>query len=253
MSKFKTNILVMLLLCLSAKSFGANDKGITKLATRIVELRSNVESLNTEHLALKTELTNDLKGKGARAASLEGQIANEEVRLKQINNKIKVAKKELSKISDSGDDLKPLLITKLDTLVNRIDNGLPFQTEKRLKDLTDIKSKLESGIITSESAFGRMWAHLEDEMRLTRENALHRQTIVLNGEERLATVAKIGMMMMYFHTSDNLVGYVSKDSNGNYIFIEETQKKRKDAIFTLVDGLKKQIRYGKYTLPLAKI
>lgn len=253
MNQFKTNILVILLLCLSVKVFSANEKGITKLATRIVELRSDVESLNTEHLALKTELTNELKGKGARAANLEGQIANEEVRLKQINNKIKVAKKELSKISDSGDDLKPLLMTKIDMLMERIETGLPFQTQKRLKDLSDIKGKLSTGIITSESAFGRMWAHLEDEMRLTRENALHRQTISLGGEERLATVAKVGMMMMYFHTSDNLVGYVSKDNNGQYVFVEETQKKRKDAIFTLVDGLKKQIRYGKYTLPLAKI
>ena len=253
MNQIKVNILIILLLCLSVKTYTANDEGITKLATRIVELRSQVESLNTQHLALRTELTNDLKGKGARAASLEGQIANEEVRLKQIMNKISVAKKELSKVSDSGDDLKPLLLTKINLLIERIETGLPFQKEKRLKDLTDIKTKLETGIITSESSFGRMWAHLEDEMRLTRENALHRQTISLNGEERLATVAKIGMMMMYFHTSDNLVGYVSKDNSGKYIFVEELQKKRKDAIFTLVDGLKKQIRYGKYTLPLAKI
>jgi len=222
-----------------------------KLATKIVELRSEVENLNSEFLADKAELTNELKAKGARISQLESQIGQEEVRNKQANEKILAIKEQLEKLKGKGSGVTSLVQVQLVRITHHIENGLPFKRDKRLKEVKEITEKLEAGVITSESALGRTWALLEDEIRLGRENALHRQTIFLNGEERLATVAKIGMMSMFFHTVDNKVGYVDRDDESNYHFIEENRSKRKDLIFNLIDGLRKQIRHGRYDLPIA--
>lgn len=226
-------------------------ENITKLAEQVVELRLEVENLNTEFLAKKEELVNDLKAKGGKITQLSAQIGQEEVRAKQAKQKIIALKEQMKKLNVNDTGLKPLVLRNLDVASARVKQGLPFKKEKRLKDLEEISNKLGAGIITPENALGRFWANMEDEMRLTRENALHRQTIILDGEERLATIAKIGMVMMYFHTTDNLVGYVTRKKDGAYLYVQETNKERQDLIFNLVDGLKKQIRFGRYDLPLA--
>jgi len=223
---------------------------IDKLAVKIVELRSQVEKLNTEHLALKTELTNELKSKGARAAQLESQMMSEEVREKQIVEKIKVLKKELTALTGTTDKFKPFVLKTINENIKRIENGIPFKKNERLADISKIKKKLESGLMTSEVALGRLWAHLEDEMRLTKENALHRQVINIEGEEVLATVAKLGMVTMFFHTEDNIVGRVEKNqASGVYNYVVLKDKINKNAILNLVSGLKKQIRHGEYQIP----
>lgn len=226
------------------------ENSLTTLAKKIVELRLEVETLNSELMASKTELQSKLKGKGSRIANLEVQIGQEDVRNKQLQEKLDAIKEQISEVK-KGEDLTPLVKSNITRIKQNIAEGLPFQTEKRLKDANDIFEKLNGGVITAEIALGRTWALYEDELRLTRENALYRQTIVLNGSEKLATVAKIGMMKMYFHTIDNKVGTAQTSPGGKYIYVEETEENRKNLIFGLIDGLKKQIRYGRYNLPVA--
>jgi hypothetical protein len=240
-----------IVLSVSAQSASTkNENSLTVLAKKIVELRLEVETLNNELLASKTELQSKLKGKGSRVANLEVQIGQEDVRQKQLLEKLAAVKVQIEKVKE-GEDLTPLVKSNIVRIKENIEAGLPFQMEKRLKDANDIFEKLNGGVITAESALGRTWALYEDELRLTRENALHRQTIILNGSEKLATVAKIGMMSMYFHTIDNKVGLVQKNPEDKFVYVEENDPKRKEMIFTLIDGLKKQIRYGRYDLPLA--
>lgn len=229
----------------------AASKNISKLAEKIVSLRAEVETLNSQLQSDKEELSNELKSHSVQLTQLKSQIGQEEVRQKQINEKVNAAKKELARVSANDESLEPFIHSKIDWLRTYVDQGIPFQKEKRLKGIEDIEAKLKSKLLSPESAVSRLWSVVEDEMRLTRENALHRQTISLNGEERLATVAKVGMVLMYFHTVDNRVGTITKNIDGSYIYIEEHDQERKEHIFRLVDGLKKQIRHGEYILPLA--
>lgn len=229
----------------------AQKKNITKLAEKIVSLRAEVEGLNSQLQSDREELSNELKSHSVQLTQLKSQIGQEEVRQKQINEKIKAAKEELAKISANDETLEPFTLSKLEWLKNHVKKSIPFQTTKRMKGLEDIEAKLKSKLLTPESAMARLWSAVEDEMRLSRENALHRQTISLNGDERLATVAKIGMVLMYFHTVDNRVGTITRNIDGSYIYVEERDQEKKELIFRLVDGLKKQIRHGEYILPLA--
>lgn len=246
----KKQLISVFIYTIASSAILASSASIDKLATKIVGLRSEVESLNTEHLALKTELTNELKAKGARAAQLESQMMSEEVRQKQILEKIKVLKKELTNVTGTTDEFKPFVLETIEKNIQRIESGIPFKTKGRLADINKIKEKLESGLMTSEAALGRLWAHLEDEMRLTRENALHRQVINIEGNEVLATVAKLGMVSLFFHTEDNTVGNIVFDKKSkSYSYMVVKKKDEKEAILNLVSGLKKQIRHGEYVIP----
>ena len=243
-------LIVLLLIWGAGSANAAKSKNITVLAEKIVDLRAQVEDFNSQLQADREELSNELKSHSVQLTQLKSQIGQEEVRQKQINEKIKVAKKELETISANDGTLEPFTLTKLEWLKNYVRTGVPFQIDKRMKGLNDIETKLKAKLLTPESA-ARLWSSVEDEMRLSRENALHRQTIVLDGEERLATVAKIGMVLMYFHTVDNRVGSIIKNRDGSYDYIEERNQERKELIFRLIDGLKKQIRHGEYNLPIA--
>jgi hypothetical protein len=115
--------------------------------------------------------------------------------------------------------------------------------------IEDISRDLAGRKITSQHAINRLWAFLEDEMRLARENAVYSQTIDLAGEQVLVEVAKLGTVLMYFKTRDDRYGQaVSQNNNWRFELLEDEQQSQ--AVATLFDSLIKQIRQGYFTLPL---
>jgi hypothetical protein len=232
-------------------SFGATGPkdALSNLAEKIVELRTDVENLNTKNIARKTELQSELKSLQLRKAQVSAQMQQIELSLKQGKERLKTIKGELSKATVDGDTLVPLLKKEVVMVKKWVQESLPFQKEKRLKEVNDIQNGLETGVLTGQKALGKLWAFIEDELRLGRENGVHRQTLVIDGDEKLVSVAKLGMVAMFFKTSDNHYGFSKKNENGSYDFIPLKKKEGVEQVATLFDGLKKQIRTGLYTIP----
>ncbi len=226
-----------------------SDAALSVLAQKIVSLRSEVETLNTENLARKAELDGELKSLQARKAGISQQMQQIELSLKQGAERLKTIKEEISKATVDGDTLVPLLKEEIVLVKNWVDSSLPFQKEKRLKDINDILDGLESGVMNGQKALGRLWAFIEDELRLGRENGVHRQTLIIDGEENLVTVAKLGMVSMFFQTADGKYGFSKKLKSGGHEFVFIKDKKQVEQVAILFDGLKKQIRTGQYTIP----
>ena len=243
-AKFLRPILMMGLLCFDSAA------NVGKLAERIVALRLEVEDLNNLLLSKKESLAMELKSKGTRLSQLEMEVDREEIKKKKADQKLATLKARLKKLGSAGENLKPLILKQLAILDEMVESDLPFQTGERQKEIKDIEDKIKAGTFSSQKALGKLWALVEDEMRLGREIALHRQSIELEGDERLASVAKIGMMLLYFKTLDNKVGYGTRNQIGELVYWEERDPARKKLILKLIDGLKKQIRYGRYNLPL---
>ena len=244
-------VMAIVAICQMGSTFAAAD--MQKLAEKIVKLRGEVETLNSELQAAKSDYNSELKGAGARRTQLEAQIQQENIRNKQLNQKLNSLKNELTTSYDAKTDLRPMVLAKLKKAKEIVNNSLPFQKEKRLADLKEIENKLEGWLISPASAIGRLWAFVEDEMRLSRENAIHKQTISLEGEEKLATVVKLGMVQMYFLTMDNQAGKVVKNPQGQYDYVAIRDQQQAEKVFRLVDGIKKQIRHGRYDLPTQKL
>lgn len=247
--KLRDTIILVLLLGFAISTEATQSKALSGLAEKIVQLRTEVENLNTENNARKTELQSELKSLQSRKAQVSAQIQQIELSLKQGQERLKTIKDELSKATIDGDTLGPLLKKEVVLVKNWVQESLPFQKEKRLKEVDDIQTGLETGVLSGQKALGKLWAFIEDELRLGRENGVHRQTLVIDGEENLVSVAKLGMVAMFYKTADNRYGFTRKQKNGSFDYVAIKNKESIEQVAILFDGLKKQIRTGQYTIP----
>jgi DNA repair exonuclease SbcCD ATPase subunit len=224
--------------------FGSSEELVKKL----MELRSEVELLNSEIENEKDSYKSTIKSLSMQKSDLEAQINRKETQLKEIRQDVEKIKEEIEKHSSQNIDLKPLILDAIEKLRNHIKNSLPFKLRDRLKDLETIESQMRENLITPQKALAKIWSSYEDSIRLTKENALFKEVITLEDKSVLSEVAKIGMVMLFFKTPDERVGQIHKRGN-EWIFEEERDEISKTQILNLFDALHKQIRTGYFTIP----
>ena len=93
---------------------------------------------------------------------------------------------------------------------------------------------------------------MQDELKLTQQSALHRQTLTVEGEEVLADVVRLGMATLFFSTPDGRVGSVAS-RHGVWTVEVITEEHRRQAIEALFDAHKKQLRTGFFPMPLPSL
>ncbi|MBN2824350.1 MAG: DUF3450 family protein [Campylobacterales bacterium] len=243
---YNKSILVALAL-LSSTSLNAEN-----IVDSIMKLRTDVEGLYTTIDENKENYKSQMKSIAMQVADTEAQIGRKETTLKLNNLELEKTNDKLAKLGSSAQDYKPLLndaIVKLETLIK---TGIPFKVDERLASLAKIKTDLKEGTITQEKALSLVWASYDDALRITKEIGLFKQNIELNGEPKMAKIAKLGSIALYFATPDNQVGYVVKEGNGYKYKVEEEGDGIKK-IVALFDALQKQIRTGYFSVPNALV
>jgi len=245
MPKFTHSIALSFLLGTSALS--ANSQN---LATSLMQLRAEVETLDNTITQEKESYRASIKSLMRQKDDLEAVIAREDLKIKQIEQELDKVRKEIIELGKNSEGLKPLVFDALELISKNIAAALPFKTKERLLDIESIENQLKHDLITPQKALALAWNVYGDALRMTKENGVFKQTITLGGEERLAEIARVGTMMMFFKTPDNSVGYVVKEGSG-YGYKEVVGKSKKEQILTLFDAFKKQIRSGYFTLPNA--
>jgi len=243
MSKTKLSILLSVLLsCSSAQASSQN------LVESLMKLRADVERLDSAIVSEKEDHSATIRSLMRQKDDLSSVVAREELSIKQTRQELDKVRKEITEASKNSEGLKPLLLEAIERLQANIQSSLPFKTKARLADLAKTKEQIETDLITPQKGLALIWNAYTDAMRMTKENGLFKQTISLNGEDRLAEIARVGTMMLFFKTPDNQVGYVEKDANG-YSYREAQTKESQEQILSLFDAFKKQIRTGYFTLP----
>ena len=222
------------------------------MAESLMNLRADVEQLNSQLNDEKDTYRASMKSLTRQKNDLEAIIAREDLKIRQLNAELGKVKKQIKKASASTQGLKPLVLKALDDLKQNIETSLPFKTNERLEDVAKIKSQLENDLVTPQKALAQTWNTYGDALRMTKENGLFKQTIKLDNEERLAQVARVGTMMMFFRTPDDRVGYVNKDAHG-WNYVEVIEKSEKADVMNIFDAFQKHIRTGYFPLPNALI
>lgn len=231
-----------------ASPAGAQDAA--GLAKRLAELRAEVEELSSELAAKQQETQDELRSYTRQKAELELELQREQTRLQKVRQLIQERRKQITQEQASGKQLEPLFDKEIAAMRDYVRSSLPFRTGERLAELDKIEEQWKGGLLTPERAVMRLWTFIEDEFRMTRENGLYRQTIRLDGREQLADVIRIGMVALYYRTSDDRVGYALRDgSNWSYQSVTERDDRRR--VLQLFDSFKKQIRVGYFALPNA--
>ena len=220
-----------------------------QLVQNLIKLRGEVEDLQSELKILKSEHKNSMSYLNTRKTELYANVDRKKLHIKKAQSELIKLQDKIKLLGAGSEQLQPNVMSLLVIVKASLNTGIPFKQTERLSVIEEIERKLVSKKITSQNAINRIWAFLEDEIRLTRENAVYSQTIKLNGENRLVEIAKLGTVMMYFKTRENQYGIAEKHGvNWTYRLYTNTKKTQQVAI--LFDSLKKQIRQGYFNLPL---
>lgn len=244
----KSIICVTILLISHNPVYSADSSG--ELAKELIRLRSEVEQKNSEVENRKQEMKARAKTLAIQKAELEASIQKEQMRVKQLEQTLSKKKSVVVTADADSSVLKKPVNDAIDSLKALITEQIPFKTSERLKELEDLKNGTESGQISPYSAVARLWSFIEDELRLTRENGIFRQTVTVDGKDVLADVARIGTVMMFYKTSDGKTGFVRKNGK-SFEYIPFISKDQTEQVLVLFDQLKKQIRTGYFEIPNA--
>jgi PHD/YefM family antitoxin component YafN of YafNO toxin-antitoxin module len=222
------------------------------MAESLMKLRAQVEQLDTQIDDEKDAYKASMKSLTMQKSELEAMVSREELKIKQIAKELAKVQEQIKKNSQNSAGLKPLVLNAADDLIAYIKTAIPFKTNDRVNAVSEIKDQLNADLLTPQKALSMVYNSYADELRMTKENGIFKQTINLNGEDKLAQIARVGTMMMFFKTPNDEVGYVTKE-NGSYSYKQELNKDKQEQIFNIFDAFKKQIRTGYFTLPNALV
>lgn len=223
------------------------------MATQLIELRGQVEDLQSELQILQSEQTQTMAYLNTRKAELNAQLDRQQLMIKQAERDLANTQTQIQALGADSAHMVPDVINMIDQLMASIEVGIPFKHLARQEVLQHIKRNLVADKITAQQAINQMWAFVEDELRLTQENGLYSQTIALEGEDVLVEVAKLGTALMYFKTKQNQYGHALKANDGSYSFKLFESESQKQAVANLFDSLQKQIRQGLFELPISAL
>lgn len=234
-------------LCLLLAST-AQAQALDALAESLIRLRGEVEQLNAELDLSREETRQQLSALAAQRAELEATLQRQDLSRRELEAKLAEARERAAAAGVDGARLAPVLLEAVAELRAQIEAGLPFKIDERLAELDEFRAQLEAGALLPHRAANRLWAFYEDELRLTRENALHSQTIEVGGQRLLVDVAKLGTVMLFFRTQDRRVGAARRGPQGwRWEYIDGAEDRRR--VLELFDALRKQIRQGWFELP----
>ncbi len=241
-------ISIALTMLLSSASLMANNN----MAESLMKLRAQVETLDSQIDDEKDSYKASMKSLSLQKSELEAMVSREDLRIKQLNKELAKVKAQTLKSAQSSQGLTPVVLEAIDNLVLMIKASMPFKTNERIASILKVKEQLNSSLITPQKALSIVYNSYADEIRMTKENGIFKQTIKLNGKDRLVEVARIGTAMMFFKSPNDEVGYVSKQGN-SWKYKQELNSEKRAQILSIFDAFKKQIRSGYFTIPNALV
>ena len=174
------NFLIIFSLLFGAQALGVQD--VEPMAKKVIELRQEVELLNEDYKSRREEIVNKLKALTVQKAELESNIRSENVRKKQLNEKIGGLKSQINEDTVISNEIVETFKKGIEQLRASINGSLPFKKNERLQALNDLENKIKAKEISAIRAANVLWTLFEDERRLARETNLFKQTIEVDGK-----------------------------------------------------------------------
>ncbi|MBL8496260.1 DUF3450 family protein [Nitrosomonas sp. JL21] len=236
-----------ILLWLSSSEAAASN--LENLAKSLAKIRGEVETLQTQLDTEKDKHTSKMTALSSQIADLSVEERRQKLSIEKLQHSIDKMTENAKKSEQSGEHLKPVLLSVLNDYKSYTQTGFPFKTEDRMKVIHDLENNITHQVMDPNKATNHAWALIEDELRLSKENGIYQQTITLNGEQVLAEVAKLGTIFLFFQTRDQRSGMAKKTSDDHWKFEVVEDNEEIERIKSLFDSLKKQIRQGYFEIP----
>ncbi|MGZ0020338.1 DUF3450 domain-containing protein [Nitrosomonas sp. wSCUT-2] len=222
---------------------------IENLAKSLAKIRGEVETLQSQLDIEKEKHSSKMSALNSQLADLSVEERRQKLSVEKLQQSIDKLGVTTQQAEQSGEHLKPVLLSALAEYKRHIQGGFPFKVDDWIKAINDLENNLVNQQIDPSKAINQTWSLIEDEVRLSKENGIYQQTILLNGEKVLVDIAKIGTVFMFFQTKDNQGGMAKRSQDGGWIFETVSDSADRERIRNLFDSLKKQIRQGYFELP----
>ena len=222
---------------------------IENLAKSLAKIRGEVETLQSQLDIEKEKHTSKMAALNSQLADLSVEERRQKLSIEKLQHSIEKLGVTTKQAEQSGEILRPVLLTALREYKHHIANGFPFKVDDRVKALNELENNLLNQQIDPNKAVNQAWSLIEDEIRLSKENGIYQQTIILDGEKVLVDIAKLGTVFLFFQTRDNRSGMARRLPGNSWKFEAVADTGDKERIRNLFDSLKKQIRQGYFELP----
>lgn len=230
----------------------ASEESLDNLSTKLIEIRGEVEKLNSEINFIKDEHKQEMNYLWTQKNDFQAQFDRNIKTIEKLQIELDKKVAENAEKGKTSASLRPVFMEQVEIVNQYIQNSIPFKKNQRLADLKEVKDQVNKELISTQRGFNKLWALLEDEIRLTRETGLYQQSIQIEGKEgkKLVDIARLGMMNIYFSTPEGQYGQLKKANSNEWTFkvLEDAQQSKQ--IKTLFDSLNKQVRTGLFTLPM---
>lgn len=227
----------------------SDEDDLGALAEQLIQLRGEVETLHDQIESEQQDHRNRMSSLSQRRAELQVQIERQELELEKARRQIDELRQKSKTVDDESAALQPVATNSAKKLETHVKSSLPFTSVERVSEIDGVRSKLSKGEVSAPRALNQLWTFVEDELRLSKENGLFRQTITIDGEEQLADIVRVGMVMLFFRTGDGRYGHATQQGdNWTYTVVEGEAAEKLELLF---DDFEKQVRTGFFTVPNA--
>lgn len=225
----------------------SSDQAIDDLVQEIIALRNEVSELDSTLSRLKDEHRNRMNALAREEGQLSAERERQQMRVRRLEQSLSDKRDAIAEAGMAGESLQPVLSSALEDLRQYINDGIPFKWDERLGEIDNLASQLEAGAVAPARIANRVWSLITDELRLTGETGLYRQRVTVDGTEKLADVARVGMRQIYFRTENGDVGYATLN-DGEWVFRHAPAGERRP-VNDYMDALQQQLRTGYFELP----
>ena len=231
----------------TVKAADENER-ISRLTQQLIELRGSVNDLASQLDLNHESHKQTIRSLMTQKSQAESSVRQEKLSLDKLDESLEQQKLEIQNLSSGTEEIKVAVLDGGNKLIRRIESGIPFKIAERKSAVEDLMQRVRSSVVSPNRAANELWALYEDEIRLTSENGIYRQTLSIDDNEVLADIARIGSMMMFFKLDDQRYGFFKKNGAGWSAQMAANDQASKQ-IADLFDALQKQIRSGNFTLP----
>lgn len=221
-----------------------------KMVDQITKMRIEIEVLSKQvDTSAKKENANiDLWSQ--KKTELEAQLAREQMREKQIHEKIKRLETRVKMDPKMDIHGKKKILNWLSAYETTLAGSAPFHIEKRLETLKSLRQRLDIGHESQEFILADFWLFLESEMKLSQTNDYRIVDVTINGQRKKCEVARLGLQSLFVVTPTGQV--LQAVNNGKqWIWVDIEATESKNSVLSLVKNLKNKNTSGYYLLPLS--
>jgi len=226
---------------------------VTKaMAEKLAELRTEVNDLDAALRSRRNLGATELRGLQTRASELKLAEDAERIKVQALEAEVAALDASIAGKDEQSQSLRVSVSEAIDPLRKVVKSGLPFKQEQRLDALTQIGKDLESGKADAASTAARVWRFVQDERRLASTVEQADISLVLTGDNAptLVRVVRVGTVAMFVYAGSDRWGRVVRGPDGVFRYNDIEDHGQRSEIRRLFESVEKQIREGRYRLPL---